>query len=127
MRLAACCSIASAERRRWVVSDTALPWARPRRELLLLVLVALAALLPVYTVNAQDQSRLCLTQALLHGKVSNDECLSSSVDRASFAGHLYSDKPPGISLLEVPSAGALRLPPVETLSGGIDARVWTVR
>src|SRR4051812_7984903 len=92
-RSVACCSIGSAaRRRRTAVPDSRFPWAPPKHELLLIALVALAALLPVYTVNAQDEARLCLTQALVHGKVSNDECLANAVDKASFDGHFYSDK-----------------------------------
>jgi hypothetical protein len=103
-----------------------LPWARPRHELLLLALVAVAALTPVYKFGEQDHSRLCLTQALVHGRVSNDACLSSALDKASYGGHLYSDKPPGMSLLELPVAEALRLGPVERWQSE-PARLWAVR
>ena len=88
---------------------TRLPWRRPRYELLLLLLVALAALLPVGPVSPQDQSRLCLTQALVHGNLSNDACLAVSFDRASYGGHLYSDKAPGMSVLELPTSELVRL------------------
>jgi hypothetical protein len=104
----------------------AFPWARPRREPLLLALVAVAALLPVYAINSQDRSRLCLAQALVHGRLANDACLARTVDRARFGGHLYSDKAPGMSLLELPAAEAVRLPPVQRL-GGFDRRIWVVR
>ena len=97
-----------------------------RRELALLALVAAAALLPLYVVTAQDQSRLCLTHALLHGRLSDDECLSSSIDKARYGGHLYSDKAPGMSALEAPSAAAVRLPPVDH-DGFRSRRVWAVR
>src|SRR5262249_19656886 len=75
------------------------PWAAPRRELLLLVLVAVAALTPLAVVTPQDGSRLCLSEALLHGRVSNDGCLEHVTDRSSYHGHLYSDKAPGLSLV----------------------------
>ena len=104
----------------------AFPWARPRREPLLLALVAIAALLPVYGLNAQDRSRLCLTQALVHGRLSNDACFATSVDKARVGGHLYSDKAPGMSVIEVPSAEAVRLPPVQRLHR-FDGRLWAVR
>jgi len=104
----------------------AFPWRRPRREALLLGLVAVVALLPVYGVNSQDRSRLCLTQALVHGRLSNDACLAGSVDRARFGGHLYSDKAPGMSVLELPSAEAVRLPPMQRVTG-FDKRLWAVR
>lgn len=101
-------------------------WARPHRELLLLALVAVAALTPIYSFGEQDRSRLCLTEAIAHGRVSNDECLAGALDRSRFAGHLYSDKAPGMSLLELPAAEALRLGshdrwPAEPV------RVWAVR
>ncbi len=104
------------------------PWGRPRREVLLLVLVAAASLSPVYAVDAQDVSRLCLTQALVHFRVSNDYCLSNiyARDKSVYHGHLYSDKAPGMSVLELPAAEAVRLPspyhwPYESL------RLWAVR
>jgi len=103
-----------------------LPWRRPRFERTLLALVAAAALLPVYTVNAQDVSRLCLTRALAHGNVANDECLMHAFDRAAYGGHFYSDKAPGMSLLELPSAEALRLRRIEEVEG-LDPRLWGVR
>ena len=99
---------------------------RPWHELTLLALVAVAVLLPVYIVDAQDTSRLCLSQALEHGRLSNDRCLAGSVDRARFAGHLYSDKAPGMSVIELPSAAAVRLPPMQEVhSRGL--RLWGVR
>jgi uncharacterized repeat protein (TIGR01451 family) len=85
-----------------------------------------AALLPVFTVNAQDVSRLCLTRAIVHGRVSADACLANAFDRASYGGHLYSDKAPGMSLLELPGAEALRLRPIERIEG-LDPRLWAVR
>ena len=105
---------------------TRFPWRRPRHELLLLALVGLAAFLPLYVVNPQDQSRLCLTQALVHARLSNDECLGGSIDHARYGGHLYSDKAPGMSVLEIPSAEALRLPRVDQIHRS-DLRLWGVR
>lgn len=96
-----------------------LPWRAPRHELLLLVLVAVATLSPVY--RGSDPPRVCLSQAVLHGRLWNDSCLASSVDRSSYGGHLYSDKAPGVSLIEVPLVGALDPGP----SGGM--RMWGVR
>jgi hypothetical protein len=106
-----------------------LPWARPRREALLLVLVGIVALSPLYPVNdGQDVSRLCLTRALLHGKVSADDCLVAplAVDRSSYGGHLYSDKAPGLSLAEVPAAAAVSLP-VASSWPDESYRLWVVR
>jgi len=105
-----------------------LPWSRPRHELALLVLVAIAALTPVYVNGAQDTSRICLTRALVHFRLSADSCLAPSfaVDKSTFAGHLYSDKAPGMSLIELPAVlatgdAAVEPRPVESL------RVWFAR
>src|SRR5262249_40518362 len=107
-----------------VSAPSALPWRKPRHELLVLVLVAAAALLPVYAVGAQDNSRLCLSQALAHGHVSNDGCFG--LDRAVHGGHGYSDKAPGLSLVELPLAETLRLPAAQGLQGH-PWRLWLVR
>jgi hypothetical protein len=92
----------------------------------LLVLVAVAALLPVHAVEAQDQSRLCLTEALLHGNVSNDPCLNGAFDFSRYHGHLYSDKAPGLSLLAIPAVAVLQPGSAQTWSIH-DTRVWGVR
>src|SRR5581483_7306670 len=84
--------------------------ARPRRELLVSVLAACAVLSVVNPVGAQDLSRLCLTRALAHGALADDRCLARSFDRASYHGHLYSDKAPGLSVLALPAAELVRLP-----------------
>jgi hypothetical protein len=104
------------------------PWRRPRFELALLALVAVAALSPVYPIDAQDVSRICLTRALLRGQLSNDSCLNTTlaIDKAVYNGHLYSDKAPGMSALEIPGVALARVPspqywPYE------DIRLWVVR
>src|SRR4051794_33599567 len=93
----------------------ALPWRKPQHERLVLALVATVALLPVYAAGAQDNSPLCLSPALAHGRVSSDRCFG--LDRARYRGHDYSDKAPGLSLAELPLAEALRLPPARQLTG----------
>jgi hypothetical protein len=105
-----------------------LPWRRPRRELWLLALVAAATLTTVYPIDAQDVSRLCLTRALVHLRLSDDSCFGSPYarDRASYGGHLYSDKAPGMSVVEIPGAVVASVPnaqswPYEGL------RVWAAR
>ena len=103
-----------------------MPWGRPRRELLLLALVGIAALTPIYRFGEQDRSRLCLTEAIAHGRVSNDACLATALDRASYGGHLYSDKAPGMSILMLPAAEALRLGP-EPRWANEPLRLWGVR
>src|SRR5262245_6660687 len=92
---------------------TTLPWAKPRYELLVLALVAVVAFSPWYGNNSQDVSRICLTSALQHGNLSNDDCLSDDVDRAYYNGHYYSDKAPGMSVLELPVVNAVHLKPIQ--------------
>ncbi len=100
---------------------------RPPRETLLLALVAIAALTVINPVGAQDRSRLCLAQALWHGALSNDACLRTSFDRASYRGHLYSDKAPGLSVLEAPVAQLVGLPPDGQWREQNDTRIWVIR
>jgi hypothetical protein len=104
----------------------AFPWRRPRHELLLLGLVAAATLLPLQPGDTQDTSRMCLTLAVEHGRLSADDCLAGNPDLARFGGHLYSDKAPGVSFLSVPVAEAVRLqgPPWQ---GHRLAKLWLVR
>src|SRR5436190_14933920 len=105
-----------------------LPWKKPRLELALLVLVALATLTPVYAINAQDVSRLCLTRSLTHLRVSADACLGTgwATDKAEHGGHLYSDKAPGMSALEIP--GSLLAPVADTDNWPIaSVQLWLPR
>jgi hypothetical protein len=105
-----------------------LPWRRPRREALLLVLVAAAALLLVYPSGAEDWSRMCLTQALVDGRLSADECHAGGPgDYASYRGHLYSDKAPGASVAAIPAAELVRLPAPASWRSDGDPRLWLVR
>ena len=85
--------------------------ARPKHELLLIVLCAIAALGTVNLMNVQDQSRFCLTDAVVHGRLTVDRCIGSAKERSRYSGHLYSNKAPGMSLLAVPAAAALRYAP----------------
>jgi hypothetical protein len=82
----------------------------------------------VYVINAQDISRICLSHSLSQGQLSADTCLGSTmaVDKASYKGHLYSDKAPGLAVLELPTVVWLGLKdplewPWEYLS------LWAVR
>jgi uncharacterized repeat protein (TIGR01451 family) len=103
------------------------PWARPRHELLLLVMVAAAVLLPVYVQDPQDAAHLCLGDALVHGRLSADSCLSDAFDRASFGGHLYSDKAPGLAILEIPGDQLTRLNETPSSWPSFSLRLWAVR
>jgi hypothetical protein len=95
--------------------------------LLLLGLVAAVALLPVYPQTPQDGAHMCLARSLALGSLSADECLSDAFDRASYGGHLYSDKAPGLALLEVPAVAAFRLQPSPPAWTPFDLRVWGTR
>ena len=109
-----------------VVASRVAPWKAPRRELLLLVLVGGGGSDAARGRHAAGSVPSCLTEALLHGHVSNDACLSSSFDKASYHGHLYSDKAPGLSLLvAVPVALLHPGPPARWSSD--DLRLWGVR
>ena len=93
-----------------------------------MALVALATLTPVYAINAQDVSRLCLTRSLLELRLSADTCLGTdwATDKASHGGHLYSDKAPGMSALELPGAALAPVPDVQ--SWPIESfRLWLPR
>lgn len=104
-----------------------LTWARPRRELLLLALCAIAALGTVNLINVQDQSRWCLTDAMVHGRLTVDHCIGVAGDRSRYDGHLYSNKAPGMSVLAIPAALAVRYTPTPELHQYVGAKIWFVR
>jgi hypothetical protein len=104
-----------------------LPWARPRHEWLLLVLVAFAALSSVYVVSTQDVTRLCLTRAVLHGQLSIQPCAGHTIDQASYAGHRYTDKAPGLSFLALPVAWATGVPSAPNWPRRGSPDLWIVR
>ena len=109
-------------------SPPALPWRKPRFELLVLALAAFAALTPLNGTSSQDVSRVCLARVLLHGSVSADSCLSTrlGLDKSGHGGHLYSDKAPGMSVIEMPTVAIASL---GEPSGwpSYSARLWLVR
>ena len=112
---------------RRLAAETPLPWRRPRGELLLLVLVALVALPQVQQPNTQDVSRLCLTRAIVAGRLSADGCLDNHTeDKSLYSGHLYSNKAPGMSLAELAPAEAVRLGPSTSWDWKGDLRLWFV-
>jgi hypothetical protein len=103
-------------------------WRRPKHELLLLVLVGLFAFAPLYDGGTQDVTRLCLSSALVHGRLGIEPCAGRTLDRASYGGHTYTDKAPGLSVLAVPAAEATGLPsPGRYDLGFVDAHLWGVR
>ena len=107
----------------------ALPWAKPRFEIALLVLVAVAALLPVYPGNTQDVSRLCLAREVLQGHLTIEPCASKTLDHAIYNGREYSDKAPGLSFIALPIVWAVGLhgPPGMGHSEKSEAKLWTIR
>src|SRR5690242_19035332 len=74
------------------LAPTELPWRKPRFELALLLLVALAALSPVVRAGSQDTSRLCLSRAMVAGKLTIEPCANGTIDRSRYGGRTYSDK-----------------------------------
>jgi len=110
-----------------VLRPTALPWSRPRHELLLLTLVAVAALSSVYVNSTQDLSHFCLSRAIVAGQLKIDECAGGTVDRSVYGGHYYSNKAPGLSLLAVPAVEAVRLPDGQRWNQEADLHLWGVR
>jgi hypothetical protein len=109
------------------IAPSPVRWAKPRHELLLLALCAVAALSTVNLINVQDQSRFCLTDALAHGRLTVDHCIGRTGDRARYAGHLYSNKAPGMSLLALPAALVAGYAPTPEIPQHVGARLWFVR
>ena len=107
-------------------SPVALPWGRPRHELALLALVAFVALSPVNHVSDPDASRLCLSQALVHGHVTIAPCIGWSVDFAEVDGRIYSDKAPGMSVLSIPAVEVIGIAAPNTWNGDRELSVWGV-
>lgn len=69
----------------------------------LLTLVAVANFAPHDPGNPQQVTRFGLALALSEGRVDIDRFADLTVDIASYDGHLYADKPPGLSMLAVPA------------------------
>jgi hypothetical protein len=103
-----------------------IPWQRPRAEVLLLVLIAAVALSPVYVYSEQDNSRICLSRALVAGRVSDDACFAYTIDQSVYNGHLYSNKAPGMSVIEIAPAEAVRLSSPAVWTPDADLRLWVV-
>jgi hypothetical protein len=110
-----------------VLRPTVLPWGKPKRELLLLALVAVAGLSSVYVKSTQDLSHFCLSRAIVAGELKVDECAGDTVDRSVYGGHFYSNKAPGLSLLAIPAVEAVRLPDGPRWIEEGDLHLWGVR
>ena len=96
-----------------------------RFEWLVLVLVAFGTLPLVSVLDAQDTSRLALTESIvLRGRVDIDPYWQQTTDRAFQGGHWYSDKAPGVSLLAAPVLETIRA--VDAVRGRTDKQpIWT--
>src|SRR3981081_2901838 len=92
---------------------------RPKREALLLgvVLFVFFAYFEPYP-DANQNSRLGLVRAIVEKRTTAiDEYASNTIDYATFNGHIYSDKAPGLSFAAIPVYAAtdalLRLPALQ--------------
>jgi hypothetical protein len=95
---------------------------------LLLALLAAATLFVVTATDTQDASHVCLANALVAGRLSADRCLQKQADRSLHDGHFYSNKAPGMSLVEVAPVVLVRLPPAPWRWGSKgDLQLWAVR
>jgi hypothetical protein len=84
-------------------------------------------LTPDHIGSSQDWTRVCLSRAIVHGRLTVDNCIGTTVDRSRYHGHLYSNKAPGLSLLAIPAGEAVQLRAPDTWSGVHDVRLWAVR
>src|SRR5262249_55406738 len=105
----------------------ALPWRRPRHELLVLALVAVVVWSVVQPVNVQDESRTCQIRAFVHARLTIGDCIGQTLDRSRYHGRLYSTKAPGMALLEIPAFEIARPLLPTAWHGDGDLRVWSER
>jgi hypothetical protein len=110
-----------------VLRPTPLPWGKPRHELLMLTLVAVAALTPLFIASTQDAAHYCLSRAIVSGRLDVEPCAGGGPDIAFYGGHVYSNKAPGMSLLSIPAVEAVRLPTGSKWHFDGDLRLWAVR
>jgi hypothetical protein len=79
-----------------------------RHERLLLVLIALATLVPMHPRSTQEETRMALSQAIIaHGSFAID-WYGYTNDRARYGGRYYTDKAPGISFAAIPAVAVVR-------------------
>lgn len=75
--------------------------SRREMKIFLTVFLAMATFIQVYGVNAN--SHLDLTRSIVdHGTLNIDAVHNNTGDRSKYKGHYYSDKAPGLSLINVP-------------------------
>ncbi len=85
-------------------------WVRAAKAALIFVfaLFADAVFTPAHVGNPQQITRMALALSLSEGRVDIDRFADHTVDIATFEGHHYADKPPGQSILALPSIWATR-------------------
>lgn len=69
----------------------------------LLTLAAIAGFSPGDATNPGQVTRFALAWSMSEGRLDIDQFRDLTVDIASFEGHFYADKPPGLSLLAAPA------------------------
>jgi hypothetical protein len=74
----------------------------------LLAFIAFARLAPQDPFNPQHVTRIALALSLSEGRLDIDQLAASTIDKSSFNGHFYADKPPGVSILAAPVVAATR-------------------
>ncbi|MDB5539995.1 MAG: hypothetical protein JWQ89_1722 [Devosia sp.] len=75
----------------------------------MLAFVAFARLAPQDPFNPQHVTRIALALSLSEGRLDIDRLAPSTIDKAFFDGHYYSDKQPGVSFMAVPVVIATRI------------------
>lgn len=75
----------------------------------LLAFIAFARLAPQDPFNPQHVTRIALALSLSEGRLDIDQLAASTIDKSSFNGHFYADKPPGVSILAAPVVAATRM------------------
>lgn len=75
----------------------------------LLTLAAIAGFAPGDAGNPGQVTRFALAFSMSEGRLDIDQFRDLTVDIASFEGHYYADKPPGLSLLAVPAVALGRV------------------
>lgn len=86
----------------------------------MLGLVTLTAFAVLHATDAQDESRLALTHALVADQTTRIDRWHDTKDRSIFSAHFYTDKAPGLSLLAIPAYA------IERAVGGL-ASPWRGR
>lgn len=76
----------------------------------MLVLAADVSFTPqtAHLFNPQQVTRLALSLSLLDGHTQIDGFAGHTVDIASYDGHAYADKPPGLSMLALPAVAVVK-------------------